>query len=116
MLLCPKVAREYYFLDFVRRFLRHGEDQSLYLWDLQNLLGKADPEMAESARTALLTRQFMKGLPPDLRLRLLMNNPTPDLKEMKTFVQRHQALYGTSLVDLFLPLRMLMLVLLRRFL
>ena len=99
VLLCPKVARENYFADFERRFLRQAEDPSLYLWDLQNLLGKADPDMAASARTALVTRQFMKGLPPDLRLRLLENNPTPDLKEMTTFVQRHRALYGTSQTD-----------------
>ena len=99
VLLCPKLARENYFADFERRFLRQAEDPSLYLWDLQNLLGKADPDMAASARTALLTRQFMKGLPPDLRLRLLENNPTPDLKEVTTFVQRHRALYGTSQTD-----------------
>ena len=71
VLLCPKVARENYFADFERRFLPQAEDPSLYLWDLQNFLGKADPDMAESAGTALLTSQFMKGLPPDLRLRLL---------------------------------------------
>ena len=35
----------------------------------------------------------MKGLPNDLRIRLLEFNSTPSLKEMREFVQRHRAVH-----------------------
>ena len=54
---------------------------------------KANPDLSEDARDALLSRQFMKGLPPDLRLRLLEHNPMPSLAEMQSFVQRCRAVH-----------------------
>ena len=91
--LCPAVDREKYFAAFEQRFLRPQEDPSLFLWDLKDTLLKANPDLAEDARDALLSRQFMKGLPPDLRLRLLEHNPTPSLVEMQSFVQRFRAVH-----------------------
>ena len=44
------------------------------------------------AKTALLTRQFSKGLPTTLKLKMLEHNPTPTLDEMVEFTQRFRAL------------------------
>ena len=91
--LCPVVARENYFAEFERRILRPAEDPSLFLWELQNILTKADPEMKDEANDVLLCRQFLKGLSGDLRLRLLEHDPTPTLKSMTEFVQRYRAIH-----------------------
>ena len=91
--LCPVVARENYFAEFERRTLRPSEDPSLFLWELENILTKADPEMKDEAKDALLCRQFLKGLSDDLRLRLLEHDPTPTLKSMTEFVQRFRAIH-----------------------
>ena len=91
--LCPAVDREKFFSDFEQRKLRPNEDPSLFLWTLTDILSKADPDLNDEARTALLSRQFMKGLPSHLRLKLLENNPTPSLEEMTAFVQRFRAVY-----------------------
>ena len=91
--LCPIVARERYFAEFEHRCLRPNEDPSLFLWDLREILRKADPDLSEDAQTALLSRQFMKGLTDDLRLRLLEHDPTPSLQAMQDFVQRYRAIH-----------------------
>ena len=39
-----------------------------------------------------MTRQFMKGLPKGIRLKLLESDPTPDLPKMVSFVQRYRAI------------------------
>jgi len=91
--LCPVVSREHYFAEFEHRCLRPNEDPSLFLWDLRQILLKADPDLSEDAQTALLSRQFMKGLTDDLQLRLLEHDPTPTLKSMEEFVQRHCAIH-----------------------
>ena len=80
--LCPEVDREKYFAEFEHRHLRPEEDPALFLWSLQESLTKADPSLGDSAREVLLARQFMRGLPEGLRLKLLESNPTPSLKEM----------------------------------
>ena len=90
-LLCPLVARAQYFQEFEHRLLRPEEDPALYLHDLQQMLLKADPNLDDSARNALLARQFMKGLSPTLRFKLLEHNPTPTLKEMQEFVHCFRA-------------------------
>ena len=64
--LCPAINREKYFAAFKQRFLPLQEDPSLFLWDLKDALLKANPNLAEDTRDALLPRQFMKGLLPDL--------------------------------------------------
>ena len=72
---------------------RTPRDPSLFLWDLREIRLKADPDLAEDAQTALLSRQFMKGLTYDLRLRLLEHDPTPTLQTMQDFVQRYRAIH-----------------------
>ena len=94
--LCPAVDREKHFAAFEQRILRPHEDPSLFLWDLTDTLTKADPALKDDARDALLSRQFMRGLPADLRLKLLEHNPTPSLDEMTNFVQRFRAVHHSS--------------------
>lgn len=91
--LCPEVDREKYFAEFEQRLLRPEEDPALFLWSLQESLQKADPSMQENAREILLARQFMRGLPEGIRLKLLESNPTPSLKEMINFVKRFRAVH-----------------------
>ena len=50
--------------------------------------------LADGGKTALIQRQFMKGLPNLLKLKLLEHNPTPTLEEMLAFVQRYRAVEG----------------------
>ena len=71
---------------------RVGEDPLIYKWELEQLLEKADPRLADEAKSALLGRQFMRGLPSAIRGRLLDHNPTPSLAEMLSFVQRYRAI------------------------
>ena len=93
-LFCPLVAREQHFSDFEKRTLRPNEDPSIFLWHLRQILDLADPNLSEDARTILLTRQFMKSLPADLRNRLLESDPTPSLEKMRDFVRRHRAIHS----------------------
>ena len=65
------MAREQHYREFEQRVLRPNEDPSLFVWNLRQLLDRADPDLTEDVKTALLSRQFMKGLPTTLRLRLL---------------------------------------------
>ena len=88
---CPLVAREQHYIDFEQRTLRPNEDPSLFLWDLRQIHANVDPALTEDAKTALLSRQFMKGLPPPLRIRLLESDPTPSLETMRDFVHRFRA-------------------------
>eukprot|EP00794_Sanderia_malayensis_P019333 gene19333-biopygen16220 len=72
--LCPVVNRELFYAEFDCRKLRPTEDPNLLLWDFEDLLRKAEPDLSDDARAALLARQFMKSLPHDIRLRLLEGN------------------------------------------
>lgn len=92
--LCPAAQREKFYSDFENRPLRSGEDPAVYKWELENLLAKADPELSDDAKTALVQRQFMKGLPNTIKHKLLEHNPTPNLEEMLSFAQRHRAIEG----------------------
>ena len=96
--LCPLVAREQYFAEFENRHLRPTEDPCLFLWELRKILTKANPDMSAEAMDTLLSRQFLKGLPPDLRLRLLEHDPTPTLDTMTMFVQRYLAIHYADCV------------------
>lgn len=64
-----------------------------YLWKLEEQLTKADASLVEDARKTLLSRQFMKGLQPHIRLKLLESNPTPSLEDMVTYIQRFRAVH-----------------------
>ena len=89
--LCPQVEREKYFQEFEHRKLRPGEDPAVFNWELQQLLDKANPTLGGPARTALLERQFMRGLPMQIKLKLLEHDPVPKLENMIAFVQRYRA-------------------------
>ena len=86
--LCPAVDREKFFSHFGQRVWSPNEDPALLLWQFNTILAKADPKLTEVARSALLSRQFMKGLPPSPRLKLLEDSPTPTSREMKDLVAR----------------------------
>jgi hypothetical protein len=89
--LCPEASRENYFAEFESRMLRPGEDPSVFKWELEQILLKAQPTIDASAKTALLTRQFMRGLPKQMKIKLLEYDPVPDLPKMLSFVQRYRA-------------------------
>ena len=72
--------------------LRTGEDPSVYKWKLEKLLEKGDPNLLVEAKSALLSRQFMRGLPSSIRRKLLAHNPTPTLSEMLSSVQHYRAI------------------------
>lgn len=92
--LCPLVEREIFFAQFDARILRHGEDPAVYKWELEQLLDKAQPTLAADAKTALLARQFMRGLPSGIKGKLIEHNPTASLPDMLSFVQRFRAVEG----------------------
>ena len=88
----PAVAREKFYRDFDQEALRPSEDPLLYLWRLKDLLRNAEPDLSDKAFDALLRRKFMKGLPFNIRMKLLESDPTPNLSKMVAFVQRYRAL------------------------
>lgn len=90
--LCPKVDREKFFAEFEQRKLRPGEDPAVFLWELTQLLQKANPSLPADGRTALLERQFIRGLPARTRLKLLEQDATPTLDAMVSFAQRFRAI------------------------
>ena len=98
--LCPQAKRENFFAEFEQRKLRPEEDPSVYKWELENILSKADPSLSHDAKTALLTRQFSKGLPTALKLKMLEHNPMPTPDEMVEFSQRFRALGCSTAVEL----------------
>ena len=75
--LCPVVDRERFYAEFESRHLRPNEDPSLFLWALEDILLKADPDLNDAAKQALLGRQFLRGLPKEMKLRLLEHDPSP---------------------------------------
>ena len=92
--MCPTAQRENFYAEFEARTLRPGEDPAVYKWDLEQKLLKADPLLDNQAKDALLLRQFMRGLPKNLKIKMLENDPTPTLTDMVTFVQRYYAVQG----------------------
>ena len=97
---CHIVDNERNFSEFEGRRLKPGEDPTIFLWNLKELLSKADPSLQENAREALLSRQFMRGLPEGMRLKLLEVNPTPFLEEMEKFAKRFRAISQSDLMPL----------------
>ena len=86
--MCPPAHREKFYREFEARSLRPGEDPAVYKWELEQTLEKADPSLEAEAKKALLTRQFMKGLPNGMKIKLLEHGPTPKLDDMLSFVRR----------------------------
>ncbi len=92
--MCPTAQRESFYSEFEARMLRPGEDPAVYKWDLEQKLLKADPLLDDQAKEALLLRQFMRGLPRNIKIKLLESDPTPTLANMIAFVQRYRAIQG----------------------
>ena len=85
--MCPAASKEVFYAELKARMLKPGEDPSVYKWELEQILLKAEPNIGAGAKTTLLTRRFMKGLPKRIKLKLLEHDPTPDLSKMVSFVQ-----------------------------
>ena len=88
--MCPLACKEVYYAEFESRLLKPGEDPSIYKWELKQILSKAEPDLETGAKDMLLTRQFMKGLPKSIWIKLLKSNP--DLNKMVSFVQKYRAI------------------------
>ena len=91
--LWPDVCQEMFYREFEDRILRHNEDPAISLWALKELLRKADPKLDKAATEALLSHQFMKGIPSTIRLE---HNPTPKLEQMVTFSKQFLAVRDES--------------------
>ena len=95
--LCLPVEREKNYPLFESRCLRPGEDPLVFRWELEELLRLADPELNADQMRALTTRQFMRGLPSNLQIKLLENDPVPTLEKMVTFAQNWCAIDQTHM-------------------
>ncbi len=82
----PTADREHHYREFEEQSLRPAEDPNLFLWGLK------ESDLLLTAFDALLRRQFLKGLPSDMQLKLLEHDPTPTLAVMTTFAQRFRGL------------------------
>ena len=80
--LCPQAERENFFAEFERRTLRQGENPAVFLWELTQLLQKANPSLPADGKTALLEHQFLRGLPARTRLNFPEQDATPSLDAM----------------------------------
>ena len=65
---------------------------AVYLDSLAEGEKDAEPELSDDAFDALLLRQFMKGLPFSICMKLLESEPTLDLDKMVSFAHRFRAL------------------------
>ena len=99
--LCPQAKRENFLAEFEQRKFRPEEDPSVYKWELEKILSKADPSLSNNAKTALLTRQFsiLEGSTNDVKIEMLEHNLTPTLDEMVEFTQRFRALGCSTAVE-----------------
>ena len=57
----------------------------------------ADPGLSAEQMNALTARQFMRGLPADLQVRLLESDPVPNLDKMDTFTQNKRGIARTAI-------------------
>ena len=64
----------------------------LFLWCLKDFLRTVEFDLSADAFDALLRRQFMHGLPPRLRMKILESDPTPDVDKMVQAALRFHAL------------------------
>ena len=88
----PSGNREQYYNDSHAQELRPSESPTLFLWRLKDILRRAEPDLSADAFDALLRHQFMRGLPPPLRMKLLESDPTPDLDKIVQVAHRFHAL------------------------
>lgn len=95
--LCPPVEREKNYRLFEARCLRPGEDPAVFRWELEEMLRLADPDLSSDQMNALTARQFMRGLPTDLQVKLLESDPVPTLEKMVSFAQNRRAIDQTTM-------------------
>ena len=95
--LCQQVNRDFFYREFEDRLLRHNEDPAIYLWSLQEILRKADPDLDAEAFDALLSRQFMRRIPERMKFKLLEQNPIPTLAEMVAFCKHFIAIRADNI-------------------
>ena len=95
--LCPPVERESNYRKFESRCLRPGEDPAVFRWELEELLRIADPQLSADQLNALTARQFMRGLPNALQVKLLESDPVHTLEKMVTFTQNMRAIERTTI-------------------
>ena len=88
----PITDRERHYRLFDEMTLRTLEDPTPILCRLKDTLRKAEPDLSDTAFDAMLRRQFMNALPPDLQLKLLESDPTPNLDTVLKFAQSIRAL------------------------
>ena len=87
--MCLQAIRENYSAEFEAKTLKQGQDPPVYKWELAQILLKAHPMTEEGAKTALLIRQFMKGLPKNIKIKLFKSKPVPDIQKKLSFLQRY---------------------------
>ena len=73
--------------------MRPGGDPEVYKWELEQALEKADSSLDIPSKEALLMCQFMKGLPNEMKIKLLQDHhdPTPNLDGIPAFVHHYHA-------------------------
>ena len=94
--LCSVVDRERFYAEFERHHLHPNEDPLLFLWALEDILSKANLDLSDAAKQALLGRQFLQRQPNEIKLHLLEHDPTPKLTSMVEFVKHFHAVHGTD--------------------
>ena len=77
---CRTAEHEQHYRQFESRWFRSGEDPSVYRWELEEMLKMANASLTTDQRKALLTLQFMGGLPQHLQIILLEHDPSPHWK------------------------------------
>lgn len=89
--LGPQAEREQHYREFDSRCLRPGEDPAVFRWELEEKLKVADGALNDDQRRALISRQFMRGLPQALQGKLLESDPVPTLDKMVSFTRNVRA-------------------------
>ena len=60
------------------------------------MLRLANPDLSADQMTVLTSCQFMRGLPQDLQIKLLENDPVPTLDKIVSFTQNMRAIDRTT--------------------
>jgi len=97
---CPDAECEKNFAKFEQRLLQPDDDPTIFLWNMKDFLSKDDSSLNDAAREALLSRQFIRGLPEGMRLKLLEANLTPSLAEMENFAKHFGAISQSNIPSL----------------
>ena len=96
----PSAAQKYHYSYFEQHTPQPKEDPTLSMWELCQIVENADSTLTDEAKKALLSCQFMKGLPRAMRICLLENKPTPTLTTMRDFIHHFHAVQSDLTYDL----------------